>query len=66
MKIIVNGKPVTLTNPKTLKQFLNDCDSFSQYSAVAINGEFVPKKNYESVQLSENDNIEVLQPAQGG
>lgn len=34
--------------------------------AVAINGDFVPKSNYESVQLKEGDKVDILSPMQGG
>lgn len=66
MKIIVNGNPHDLEREETLKDFLAHFPSYSKWSAVALNGQFVPKTNYTSTFLKGEDRLEILQPAQGG
>lgn len=37
-----------------------------QTFAVAVNEQFIPKGQYKSIQLQDNDRIELLVPMQGG
>lgn len=64
-QVIINGESKTV-NAKNIVELLNAFDYQSEKVAVAINGEFVPRSNYESQNLNENDSIEVLSAVQGG
>ena len=64
-QVIINGESKTV-NTKNIVELLNAFDYQSEKVAVAINGEFVPRSNYESQNLNENDSIEVLSAVQGG
>ena len=64
-QIILNGESKTV-DAKNIVELLNTFDYQSDKVAVAINGEFVPRSNYESQNLNENDSIEVLSAVQGG
>ncbi len=66
MQIIVNGKEEQLIDELTLKNLLDLLKASSPWSAVAINGSFVPRHQYASTWIKADDRIEILQPAQGG
>lgn len=66
MKIIINGEEKTLEAPLNLYDVLVQEDVIGMMIAVARNGEFVPKENYQSVSISEGDQIEIVAPMQGG
>lgn len=66
MQIILNGKPLTLDTPQSIAALLIDQGYTGKIVAVALNGEFVPKKNYSEHSLQNNDRIEIVAPMQGG
>ena len=55
---------------ETERHCLRDALATWDYSdgkvAVAINGEFVPRSRYDSVQLKDGDAVEVVAPVGGG
>jgi len=70
MKIHINGtayplaskQSITLTNALTLHFAQPQKSTF----AVALNGDFVGKGDYEHTIITAGDSIDVLQPIQGG
>lgn len=69
MKIILNGKIQefqTSESQVTLDQFLKLYSYKSEYVAVAVNLNFIPKSHYSSCYLCDNDDVEILTPMQGG
>jgi len=70
MKIHINGTayPLTAVQPITLTTALTLHFAEPQQStfAVALNGDFVGKGDYESTMITSGDSIDVLQPIQGG
>ena len=66
MQIMINGKIEELPKEQNLTDFLSNYKPYSRWSAVAVNGHFVPKSCYASTILKADDRVEILQPAQGG
>ena len=62
----VNGETVTLTQPVTLKEFLESSGYTTKRIAVERNGEIVPKQTYDSVMLTEADTLEIVHFVGGG
>ena len=66
MKLILNGKPLTLDNTLSITDLLIDQGYDGKIVAVAINNNFVPKSSYAQTELQDNDRIEIVAPMQGG
>ena len=62
----VNGETVTLTQPVSLKEFLESSGYTTKRIAVERNGEIVPKQTYDSVMLTEADTLESVHFVGGG
>ena len=65
MLINLNGeeKQIKAENLQTL------CLEFEfnpQVVATALNGDFIPREEREQTELSENDQVEIFAPSQGG
>ena len=66
LKLIVNGQPQELTEACPLGQALEGLGYQGRRFAVAVNGDFVPRHQYNDYQLKGGENLEVLSPMQGG
>lgn len=66
MLITINGKTKEATGPCSLKEYIESEQIDIEWCAIAVNGAFVPKQHHSSTYLSNGDEIEILQPAQGG
>lgn len=66
MKLILNGKPLTLDNALSITDLLIDQGYDGKIVAVAINNNFVPKSSYAQTELQDNDRVEIVAPMQGG
>ena len=62
----VNGEIVTITEPASLKDFLEKSGYTTGRIAVERNGDIVPKKTYDSVMLTEADTLEIVHFVGGG
>ena len=62
----VNGTQVPLQEEKTLLQYLQENQYDISKIAVERNGEIVPKREYESVFLQQEDQLEIVQFVGGG
>ncbi|MCZ4272387.1 sulfur carrier protein ThiS [Maritalea porphyrae] len=65
MKIIINGQPLEV-EAKRLDQAMTELGFAEQRVATALNGEFVPQRDWPKTALSAGDALEVLAPMQGG
>ena len=65
MKILVNGKK-TQTQAKTLGELCTTLGHGLDKIATARNGDFVPETQRARTLISENDQIEIVAPRQGG
>jgi sulfur carrier protein len=70
MTIHINGKAYSLGNEThiSISSALSLHFSEPQQStfAVALNGDFVGKTEYETVMVKHGDSVDILQPIQGG
>ncbi len=73
---MTNTKTITVTlngaiikyesKPLNLTSLLDQRGFTDKKIAVAINGQFVPRSSYDKHIISENDEIEIVAPMQGG
>ncbi len=66
MKITVNGEVVSATDGWSVGDLVRDRTDERRRVAVARNGEVVPRGEWDTTLLSEQDLIEVLAPVAGG
>ncbi|MBX2859476.1 MAG: sulfur carrier protein ThiS [Cellvibrionaceae bacterium] len=65
MSITVNGEAVELKELTSLDQFMRQ-HAQDGPTAVAVNGQFVPKSQYRETNIQAGDAIEIVAPMQGG
>jgi|Deesub1362B_J571_1020462.scaffolds.fasta_scaffold01224_3 sulfur carrier protein len=67
MTVFLNDKKIEFSGPLTLKEALEQ-QGIRQVRgiAVAVNDRVVPKSEWETYHLQENDRILVIQATQGG
>jgi sulfur carrier protein len=66
MDILLNGMPLALEGIKTIEDLLKAKGYNGKLVAVAMNGSFLPKENYQKTELKARDSIEIVAPMQGG
>ena len=66
MKIILNGKSKKVNSDQKVIDLIGLLKIDSKFIAVAVNGEFVSKKNYSKIFLNYGDVVEVVSPHPGG
>ena len=66
MNVIVNGQPVELSDGATTAVAVQVLTSAPSGIAVAVNGEVVRRREWESTPLADGDQVEVLTAVQGG
>lgn len=66
MKITLNGQPKSFEAPLNLYDILEQEELIGMMIAVAQNGTFVPKSEYETTTIKDGDDIEIVAPMQGG
>ena len=64
--MIVNGKEFYLEKAMTLEEFLIEAQFPVKQVAVERNGDIVPKSEFQSVQLKQEDHLEVVSFVGGG
>ena len=64
--MIVNGKEFYLEKDMTLEEFLIEAQFSVKQVAVERNGDIVPKSEFQSVQLKQEDPLEVVSFVGGG
>lgn len=62
----MNGEKITLREPCTVEQFLQQRNCPLKQVAVELNGAIVPKAQYAAVVLKEEDTLEVVSFVGGG
>ena len=66
MNIIVNGESQSLESDASLQQLLVMLGLDGKRIAVEVNRDIVPRSDYDSFKLSENDTIELVNAIGGG
>lgn len=65
MRVIINGVE-THIDGMTVRDVLDAMAVVQPYVAVALNGTVVRKSEFESTQIHDADQLEILVPMQGG
>ncbi len=70
MNVYINGQTIVVDHQhatvwQALQQYLTK-EQQQQSFAIALNGDFVSKNNYQSTALKTGDAIDILFPIQGG
>lgn len=66
MTVSVNNQRQSLPQPCSVEQALGLLGYQGEKIAIAVNNGFVPRSEYASYQLCDEDCIDVLVPVQGG
>lgn len=66
IQITVNGQPVSIDGPMTVDRLLDTVDVPPNYLAVELNADVVPREEYTTTMVFENDEIEVVTLVGGG
>ena len=66
LSVHVNGDPATLAAGTTVADLVGTLSGGGRGTAVARNGEVVPRSQWGRTRLDDGDRVEVLTAAQGG
>ena len=66
MKLNVNGSELDLPNALSLKDLLSEINTGEKSCAMALNGTFVSRENWDKTFLQSGDCVEIVIPMQGG
>lgn len=65
MKLFINGTEKSVARKISLLSLLQHIET-QEYFAVAVNQTFVPRSGYDSYELKDGDQVEIVSPIQGG
>lgn len=65
MNILINNQHHELSGQSTISNVISHFGATGAF-AVALNGCFVSKTQYETTEVSEGDKVEILSPISGG
>ncbi len=66
IEIKLNGKPVQLPSEQDVSSFVAELGVPQTGTAIAVNYTLIPRQNYETTILHENDAVEIITAAAGG
>jgi sulfur carrier protein len=66
VQILVNGREQETRTAQTVEELLKDLGYQHNSVAVALDGEFLPRRLYGATKLEEKMDVEILLPMQGG
>ena len=66
IEIVVNGEKQNLEKETNIKDMVDTLGYQENSFAVAVNGTFVPLKEYEKMFIKKGDVIDILAPMVGG
>lgn len=66
MEIVLNGESKTLADPISLAELVDQLGFTGKRIAVERNGDIVPKSLYATVQLAQDDRLEIVVAVGGG
>ncbi len=66
IQIVVNGSPVEIACPMSIKQLLETVEVPPNYLAVELNADVVPREQYMQTMVHAGDEIEVVTLVGGG
>ena len=66
ISIVVNGKPIQLERPMSVKDYLRHIGFEGRRVAVAVNSEVLQSEEYDGTIIDEGDRVEVVRAVGGG
>ena len=66
MKVFVNGREKNCSAPLTLYSLLIELEQANKRIAVEVNGEIVPRSDFENKLVVDGDEIEIINAVGGG
>ena len=67
MQVLLNNKPIPAIEGISILALLNEMQlQNAKGIALAVNNNIIPKQQWESFSLSENDRITIIRATQGG
>ena len=66
MKLVISGEPREIDGVENVAQLMARLGGDMRFFSVALNGEFVPRGDYEKTKIGESDDIEIVSPFPGG
>jgi len=64
--IVLNGKNTQIDANSTIEKLLSSLDMVNKRLAVEVNQEIIPRSEFSSFTLSEQDKVEIVQAIGGG
>ncbi len=64
--LVINGKPQEMERPVTVAHYLSSLGLDSRHIAVARNGDVLDREQFDQVQLTDGDRVEIVRPVGGG
>jgi len=65
-QILLNGQPFEIIENYSIAQLLERCELTGQRLAVEINQNIIPRSQFESYFLANNDKVEIVRAIGGG
>ncbi len=65
MKLIVNNQEKELSSRK-ISELIRELEIGEEFIAVAVNGKVVRRSNWQEIDLSDGDRIDIMSPVGGG
>lgn len=66
MKVVINGENKEFTNEMNLSQLLKTLELPTERIAIELNKDVVRKKDWQDIQISDQDKIEIIHFVGGG
>ncbi|MFQ5716894.1 MAG: sulfur carrier protein ThiS [Nitrospinales bacterium] len=66
MRLIINGQERENLVSKTLAELARELDIGAPHFAMALNGDVVPKSQYDTARIKDGDKIEIVHAVGGG
>ena len=66
MELIVNGESRSLPEPLSVAELVNELGVTGRRIALELNGEIVPRGEFEDTMLASGDKLEIVQAIGGG
>jgi len=66
MDILLNQKIFSVMYNISITNLLKEIDVDSKYIAIEVNGEIIPKSEYDDYLLKNNDRVEIITAVGGG
>ncbi len=66
ISVTVNGESREFSHEISIAELLNNLGYRRESIAAAVNGEFVPRKMFDTTSVKDGDTLEIVAPIQGG